>query len=179
MLLSGELDKGLMKTLLIIITLDTVPTSGVGVVHVESSIFNAQQRTGSIDCQIKSVSCKKCFAFCFAYHLKAQARDRVCWSHRSKSWKLWGESTLFSSWYRSSEDSPNSRPPDQGRGLCWTWKVSGPRRRNDWILQENFTPTETSVLVFMKRDCSGPRSATSDVIQVLIIRKEVSSWLAK
>ena len=170
-----------MKTLLIIITLDTVPTSGVGVVHVESSIFNAQQRTGSIDCRIKRWVTRKVSysSMLIAYHLKAQARDRVCWSHRSKSWKLWGESTLFSSWYRSSEDSPNSRPPDQGRGLCWTWKVSGPRRRNNWILQENFTPTETSVLVFMKRDCSGPRSAISDVIQVLIIRKEVSSWLAK
>ena len=87
MLLSGELDKGLMKTLLIIITLATGQAlPGVGVVDVESSIFNAQQRTGSIDCQIKSVSCKKYFAFCFAYHLKAQARGRVYWSHRSKSW---------------------------------------------------------------------------------------------
>ena len=68
-MLSGELDKGLMKTLLIIITLDTVPTSGVGVVHVESSIFNAQQRTGSIDCRIKSVSNKKGFLFVYAYCL--------------------------------------------------------------------------------------------------------------
>lgn len=31
--------------------------------------------------------------------------------------------------------------------------------------------TETLVLVVMKRDCSGPRSAISDVTQVLEIRK--------
>ena len=70
MLLSGELDKGLMKTLLIIITLATGQAlPGVGVVDVESSIFNAQQRTGSIDCRIKSVSNKKGFLFVYAYCL--------------------------------------------------------------------------------------------------------------
>ena len=51
-----------MKTLLIIITLDTGEArAGVGVVDVESWIFNTQQRTGTIDCQIKRQSYKKPF----------------------------------------------------------------------------------------------------------------------